>query len=146
MNTGKCSPSEVRERGITFRLDMESFVGSVDGSYDNVLAETINELYKAEVNHRQSWKSHEALGLAMLTWVVGGLVQPSMFAGAGREESANGSQSQLPSTVGRSGYDELTCTKWSPGSPDNSFFEKDRPAMRMTEEDWTTGCQMRATR
>lgn len=33
------------------------------------LAETINGLYKAEVIHRQSWKSMEAVELATLNWV-----------------------------------------------------------------------------
>ncbi len=44
-------------------------VGSVGDSYDNALAETINGLYKAEVIHRQSWKSREAVELATLEWV-----------------------------------------------------------------------------
>ena len=38
-------------------------------SYDNALAETINGLYKAEVIHRQSWQSREAVELATLAWV-----------------------------------------------------------------------------
>ena len=46
-------------------------VGSVGDSYDNALAETINGLYKAEVIHRQSWKSREAVDLATLEWVDG---------------------------------------------------------------------------
>ena len=44
-------------------------VGSVGDSYDHALAETINGLYKAEVIHRQSWKSLEAVEWATLTWV-----------------------------------------------------------------------------
>lgn len=44
-------------------------VGSVGDSYDNALAETINGLYKAEVIHRRSWKSREAVELATLEWV-----------------------------------------------------------------------------
>ena len=44
-------------------------VGSVGDSYDNALAETINGLYKAEVIHRQSWKTPTAVELATLTWV-----------------------------------------------------------------------------
>ena len=44
-------------------------VGSVGDSYDNALAETINGLYKAEVIHRQSWKSLEAVEWATLAWV-----------------------------------------------------------------------------
>jgi len=44
-------------------------VGSVGDAYDNALAETINGLYKAEVIHRQSWKSREAVELATLEWV-----------------------------------------------------------------------------
>ena len=49
--------------------DIAPSVGSVGDSYDNALAETINGLYKAEVIHRQSWKSREAVELATLTWV-----------------------------------------------------------------------------
>ena len=48
---------------------IEPSVGSVGDSYDNALAETLNGLYKAEVIHRQSWKSREAVELATLTWV-----------------------------------------------------------------------------
>src|SRR5690606_23647616 len=48
---------------------IEPSVGSVGDSYDNALAETINGLYKAEVIHRQSWKSREAVELATLTWL-----------------------------------------------------------------------------
>ncbi|MBK1656600.1 DDE-type integrase/transposase/recombinase, partial [Allochromatium vinosum] len=39
---------------------IEPSVGRVGDSYDNALAETINGLYKAEVIHRQSWRSREA--------------------------------------------------------------------------------------
>ena len=56
----------------TERLDEAGIapsVGRVGDSYDNALAETINGLYKAEVIHRQSWKSREAVELATLTWV-----------------------------------------------------------------------------
>ena len=48
---------------------IEASVGSVGDSYDNALAETVNGLYKAEVIHRQSWKSREAVELATLAWV-----------------------------------------------------------------------------
>jgi len=48
---------------------IESSVGSVGDSYDNALAETINGLYKAEVIHRRSWQSREAVELATLEWV-----------------------------------------------------------------------------
>lgn len=48
---------------------IEPSVGSVGDSYDNALAETINGLYKAELIHRQSWKSLEAVELATLAWV-----------------------------------------------------------------------------
>ena len=50
---------------------IEPSVGRVGDSYDNALAETINGLYKAEVIHRQSWRSREAVELATLTWVDG---------------------------------------------------------------------------
>ncbi len=48
---------------------VEPSVGSKGDSYDNALAETINGLYKAEVIHRHTWKSREAVELATLTWV-----------------------------------------------------------------------------
>lgn len=48
---------------------IEPSVGSVGDSYDNALAETINGLYKAEVIHRQSWKTLEEVEWATLTWV-----------------------------------------------------------------------------
>jgi transposase InsO family protein len=45
-------------------------VCSVGDSYDNALAQTINGLYKAEVNHRRGpWRSFEAVEFAALTWV-----------------------------------------------------------------------------
>lgn len=49
--------------------NIEPSVGSKGDSYDNALAETINGLYKAEVIHRQSWKSREAVEMATLKWV-----------------------------------------------------------------------------
>lgn len=48
---------------------IEPSVGSVGDSYDNALAESINGLYKAEVIHRRSWASREAVELATLEWV-----------------------------------------------------------------------------
>ena len=48
---------------------IEPSVGSKGDSYDNALAETINGLYKAELIHRQSWKSREAVELATLKWI-----------------------------------------------------------------------------
>lgn len=48
---------------------VEPSVGSKGDSYDNALAETINGLYKAEVIHRRTWKSREAVELATLAWV-----------------------------------------------------------------------------
>ncbi len=46
-------------------------VGSVGDSYDNVLAETINGLFKAEVIHRHGpWRSFEAVEFATLEWVA----------------------------------------------------------------------------
>ncbi|EED1928565.1 IS3 family transposase [Escherichia coli] len=43
--------------------------GSTGDSYDNVMAESINGLYKAEVIHRKSWKNRTEVELATLTWV-----------------------------------------------------------------------------
>lgn len=49
---------------------IEPSVGSVDDSYDNALAKTINGLYKAEVIHRRGpRRSFEAVEFATLTWV-----------------------------------------------------------------------------
>ena len=49
---------------------IEPSVGSVGGSYDNALAETINGLDKAEVIHRRGpWRSFEAVEFATLEWV-----------------------------------------------------------------------------
>lgn len=49
---------------------IEPSVGSVGDSYDNALAETINGLFKAEVNHRRGpWRSFEAVEYATLEWV-----------------------------------------------------------------------------
>ena len=43
--------------------------GSKGDSYDNAMAESINGLYKAEVIHRQSWKTRQDVELATLKWV-----------------------------------------------------------------------------
>lgn len=43
--------------------------GSTGDSYDNAMTESINGLYKAEVIHRQSWKSRSEVEQATLTWV-----------------------------------------------------------------------------
>ncbi|ELE0353955.1 IS3 family transposase [Escherichia coli] len=43
--------------------------GSTGDSYDNAMAESINDLYKAEVIHRKSWKNRAEVELATLTWV-----------------------------------------------------------------------------
>jgi putative transposase len=51
------------------QANIQPSVGSRGDSYDNALAETINGLYKAEVIHRRTWKSREAVELATLEWV-----------------------------------------------------------------------------
>lgn len=43
--------------------------GSTGDSYDNAMAESINGWYKAEVIHRQSWKTRQDVELATLKWV-----------------------------------------------------------------------------
>ena len=49
---------------------IEPSVGSVGDSYDNALAETINGLYKAEVNHRRGpWRNFESVEFVTLEWV-----------------------------------------------------------------------------
>ncbi len=60
------STERLAEAGI------EPSVGSVGGSYDNALVETINGLYKAEVIHRRRpWRNFEAVEFATLEWVDG---------------------------------------------------------------------------
>ncbi len=49
---------------------IEPSVGSVGDSYDNALAESINDLYKTEVIRRRGpWRSLEAVEFATLEWV-----------------------------------------------------------------------------
>jgi putative transposase len=49
---------------------IQASVGTTGDSYDNVLAETINGLYKAEVIWRRGpWRSVEAVEYATLEWV-----------------------------------------------------------------------------
>jgi putative transposase len=49
---------------------IDASVGSVGDSYDNVLAETINGLYKTEViRHRGPWKTVDEVEYATLEWV-----------------------------------------------------------------------------
>ncbi len=43
--------------------------GTTGDSYDNAMAESINGLYKAEVIHRQSWKSRSEVEQVTLAWV-----------------------------------------------------------------------------
>jgi transposase InsO family protein len=51
-------------------VGIEPSVGSVGDSYDNALAETINDLFKAEVIHRRGpWRGAEAVEFATLEWV-----------------------------------------------------------------------------
>jgi transposase InsO family protein len=58
----------------TERLDeagIEPSVGSVGGSYDNALAETVIGLYKTEVIRRRGpWRNLEAVEFATLEWVA----------------------------------------------------------------------------
>jgi transposase InsO family protein len=50
---------------------IEPSVGSVGDSYDNALAETINDLYKIELIHRRaSWKPFQAVKMATLSWSI----------------------------------------------------------------------------
>lgn len=44
-------------------------MGSVGDSYDNALAETVIGLFKAELIHRRSWRSREAVERETLDWV-----------------------------------------------------------------------------
>jgi transposase InsO family protein len=86
---------------------IEPSVGSKGDSYDNALAETINGLYKAEVIHRRSWKTREAVELATLEW--GRLVQPSSSDGsAGLHPALRGRGKLLPSTRRATNGDGMT--------------------------------------
>jgi transposase InsO family protein len=50
--------------------DLVPSVGGVGDSYDNALAETINDHYKAEViRRRRSWPTAAAVEMATLHWV-----------------------------------------------------------------------------
>ena len=52
------------------KAGIEPSVGSVGDPYDNVLAETINGLYKTEViRRRSSWKTMEGVEMETLKWV-----------------------------------------------------------------------------
>ena len=49
---------------------LEPSVGSKSDSYDNAVAESINELYTAELIHRRApWKTKETVEFATLEWV-----------------------------------------------------------------------------
>ena len=43
--------------------------GRTGDSYGSAMAESINDLYKAEVIHRKSWKNRAEVELATLTWM-----------------------------------------------------------------------------
>jgi len=52
------------------QAEIDSSVGSTGDSYDNALAETINGLYKTEVERKKGpWKTIEALEWETLNWV-----------------------------------------------------------------------------
>jgi transposase InsO family protein len=52
------------------KLGARVSAGSVGGSYDNALAETISGLYKAElINRRGPWRSVAQVELATADWV-----------------------------------------------------------------------------
>lgn len=49
--------------------ELQASTGRTGDSYDSAMAESINDLYKAEVIHRKSWKNRAEVELATLTWV-----------------------------------------------------------------------------
>ncbi len=60
----------IRYSGRLIDAGIDPSVGSVGDAYDNALAETINGLFKAEVNRRRGpWKGLEAVEYATLEWV-----------------------------------------------------------------------------
>ncbi len=67
---------------------IEPSVGSVGGSYDNALAETINGLYKAEVIHRREpWCNFPGRGVRNAG--MGRLVQQPPPSGGHRQYTAS---------------------------------------------------------
>jgi transposase InsO family protein len=60
----------IRDTERLAEAGIDPSVGSKGGSYDNVLAETINGLYKTELIHRRvPWKNQKFLELTTLEWV-----------------------------------------------------------------------------
>ncbi len=50
--------------------EIEASVGSVEDSYDNALAESVNALYKTEViRHKGPWKGVDDVEYVTLSWV-----------------------------------------------------------------------------
>jgi putative transposase len=87
---------------------IEPSVGSKGDSYDNALAKTINELYKAELIHRRGpWKTREAVELATLQWVSWfnrhRLLEPIGYIPPAEAEANYWLQRQGPATAA-SGY------------------------------------------
>jgi putative transposase len=65
-----CQYLSIRYTERLAEAGLESSVGSVDDSYDNALAETINGLYKTEVIRRRGpWRNMDAAEYATLEWV-----------------------------------------------------------------------------
>jgi len=50
-------------------LGVVASVGSVADSYDNAMAEALNGTFKAELIHRQTWRTRDQVELAVVEWV-----------------------------------------------------------------------------
>ena len=64
-----CQYLSIRYTERLIEANIEASVGSVGGSYDNALAETVNGLYKTEViRHRGPWRNIDDVEFATLEW------------------------------------------------------------------------------
>ena len=48
---------------------IKSFTGTVGDSYDNALAETVNDLYKTELIYSQTWETLSKVEFVAMNWV-----------------------------------------------------------------------------
>jgi putative transposase len=69
------SGRDIRIHSSTYLAEagIEPSVGSRGDSYD-ALAKTINDVYKAELIHRRTWKTRESVELAMLGGWAGSII------------------------------------------------------------------------
>lgn len=104
---------------------IEPSVGSTGDSYDNVLAESINGLYKAEVIHRRGpWRNVEAVEFATLEWVD--WFNNRRLARTDGRHSAGGVRAGILSSSRVSRPRGVTHTRSSPEFPARFSFDSSR--------------------